>query len=501
MALNRNGRPLLSSAVVVAILIGVPAFAWGQSADDWRRRLEGNWCDAERGCTHWWTLFDVRVDADNNIEIRYRDQPSFVFFVGKIQEPVGRWTIKGKITGGKHDGKEFEAAISSLDYLKEVVQGKFKGSLKAKIQAAEIEGIRVKATSGIAISGVSIDEPKIDEVKIDKPKLDAPEAPKPGVTKPSDARIEGSNVKIDGVTLEKAEIKEPRTEGTTLEAAKELKAESLRADAMEAKRLRAQELEGKKISGKKIVGKEIEGGNQIEVSIPIQITEATIEGIAKPKRDKGRKEGDADDDDGQGKQRIAMEGWIKGKIAGSTGPVDLKGDFEGTFTALVQAVVKGSYGVPPPACSEAGRPLSEEERSDLRIRRRVKSGLREDRPGRFFTEKEEKDTKKFKLLIKPSAANDAAKKASEAVQGFVDAAKKATTQIFVDAMPTAAPRPAEPHTRGRFMRKVTGAVSAIEPATIVLDLPPLPVLDHKCSVIDELPKRTLKLVKQHDGVR
>ena len=66
---------------------------------------------------------------------------------------------------------------------------------------------------------------------------------------------------------------------------------------------------------------------------------------------------------------------------------------------------------------------------------------------------------------------------------------------------TMSPRPAEPHTRGTYMRKVSGTVSASEPATITLELPPMPVLNDKCSVIDELPKRTLKLVKQHDAKR
>ncbi len=182
MALNFHGRFLLPT-MAVAILLGLgSALAWGQAAGNqdlggWRQKLAGSLVRC-RARLH--ALVDPLPcrGFDDTIMIRYRAQP-FSSLLRADPEPVGRWTIKATITSGPNKGLEFDATVSELDDLKEIVQGKFKGSLTAKIQTAEIEGIRVKETSGISISGAKIDEPKIDKPKIDAAdvsKFDAPKA-------------------------------------------------------------------------------------------------------------------------------------------------------------------------------------------------------------------------------------------------------------------------------------------------------------------------------------
>jgi hypothetical protein len=409
MALKIQGHLLKSIFAVVLFLS--PGAAWGQPAETWET-LEGKWCDAGQGCTHWWNAYEVEVRGNHVITIRHRDR-RFLVFSGTIEKPGERWKIEGKWTNGPNAGHKFEAAVSEADDLKEIVQGKIKGSVTAKIQAATIEGIGAQQIS--------------------------------------------------------------------------------------------------------------EGGRQVEISIPIQISEATIEGIARPKKDKGNKEETAEDDEeGRGKKRMELKGEIKGKIITSAGPGDLKGDFTGKFTAVVQAVIKGTYRVPPPPCSEAGRALSKEEFEELKTRffkaqpnfqkeyedRKTlppfnkepgrlddllldvfatKEGDREQRPGRS----------RWQLERGPSQPKrKSAKGTREDTEDMEECG--VTKCIVIEAGKTKVPRPTGPNTRGKFTREVSGTVNAIKPRTITIDLPPLPVLDYKCSVIDEVPKRTLKLVKQHD---
>jgi hypothetical protein len=197
---------------------------------------------------------------------------------------------------------------------------------------------------------------------------------------------------------------------------------------------------------------------------------------------------------------MELKGKIEGKIASATGPGDLKGDFKGTFTAVVQAVIKGTYRVPPPQCSEDGRVLSEEEDRELRLRKgrgfsisksELKAGdpseaesVRQRKPGRSLWEEERKlreEERKLRL-------EEARRQRKQLISG-----EPVRTAFAREAKVP----PAEPNTRGKFSRWVSGTVNGIKPPTITLDLPPLPILDHRCNVIDELPKRTLKLVKQH----
>jgi hypothetical protein len=270
------------------------------------------------------------------------------------------------------------------------------------------------------------------------------------------------------------------------------------------------ELKGlKELVQGKIKGKlkaKIEGGKQVEISIPIQISEATIEGIIKPEKKKSGgdagKEAEDDDDegDGSGKKRIELEGKFKGKIASPTGQGELKGDFDGDFRAVVQVVVKGVYRVPPPQCSEGGRPLSPEEEGELKERRlrEIERRLRKEA------------TSKPSALIGPDSNALVLDEAGEdtrspgrsrwaAENRRPGEAERKPGPISVHAEKARVEaRPTEQNTLGRFMRTVSGTVNGIKPPTITLVLPPLPVLDHRCNVIDELPKRTLKLVKQHE---
>jgi hypothetical protein len=466
MALKMQGR-LLVTIVAVALFLSLGAtLGWGQAKDTWEK-LEGKWCDSDQGCTHWWNAYEVEVRGNHVITIRHRDR-RFILFTGTIEKPGERWKIDGEWTSGPHKGQKFEAAVSEADDLREIVQGKIKGSLTAKIQAADIEGIRMQEISGVTISGAEIDRPKIDRPKIDEANV--------------------SKVTVDHSILG--------------------------AERLEAEKLEAKNLEAKRITAKKIQGKRIEGGRQVEISIPIQISDATIEGIAKPREDKGKKEdGAEDDEEGRGKKRMELKGKIKGKMGTSNGPGDLKGDFTGTFTAVIQAVIKGSYRVPPPSCSEAGRARSEEEFEALKIlffqaeprRRETYEALRKRGPERpdellldIFAKVEGQRTRLpgrsrwQKEMMEPLPPKEKVIKEGIELCGISEAC------LVVEATGTKVPRPSEPNTRGRFTRQVSGTVNAMKPRTITIELPPLPMLDHKCSVIDELPKRTLKLVKQHD---
>lgn len=469
MALNRNGRSL-PTMIAAALMLGcAPLLAWGQAdrpIDSWKEKLEGIWCDAERGCTHWWTIYEVRVRNDGKgIAILTGGDPRLAFFIGEIQESAGRWMIKGhKLNKDGEKGEAFDAVVSELRGLKEVIEGKIKGSLRAKIQDIEIvDGIRVQETKGgdkekFQEVGGGI---RISDAKVDDPTLE----------------ITGSKIvkpKISNLTINEAKIKEPQMEGPTIKGAKEIKADELIADKMTAKEINEAKLAASKIVGKKIEG----GGRQVEISVPIQISEATIEGSTKTLA----KPGDSGDDDDDGKKkRLELKGTIKGKFTlPNGGTSDWKGDFQGEFTALVQAAIEGIYVAIPMSCSQAGRALSEVEKLDFEKRRKATPTVLGPGSYRSRTEIGEQEVR-LDMLKAPGALR---KKPQEAY-----------------AEETRSPRPAEPHTTGKFMRKVNGTVSAIKPHTITLELPPLPVLDHKCSVKDEIPKRTLKLVKQHDAVR
>jgi hypothetical protein len=449
--------------VAAATLLGLGAtFGWGQTTggDTWRHKLAGNWCDADHGCAHWWTLYQIDVTDDDRIAIRYRDRRRLdEIFNGTIQEPFGPWTITLEIKGGPFDGRKFDAVVSELGSVKAIIEGKFKGSIKAKIQSADIEGIRVDAKDGIAtISNAKVDAPKIDDLEAEK-------------------------VTIDKVAMENAESRESKKDGQAIKGPEKLNAEKMSAAKLEASKLTADKIAGK-------------AGREVEISIPLQISEATIEGNPSPK---GRKRKDDDDEDNK---RVVIDGRLKGKIATSKGQGELAGDFKADFKWLVKAVIKGTFVVLPYECSEAGSPLSEEQLHDLWQRPKAKVEVEEVKVGprnkkekimvvrgelgRFRSRLEKDEKRQLRDVLKTA--------------GFLDAAGK-FQPIIAEAAKTRAPRPAEPHTRGKFMRRVSGAVSAIDPRTITLDLPSLPVLDHRCAVIDQLPKRTLKLVKQHDGVR
>lgn len=513
MALNRNGRSL-PTMIAAALMLGfAPLLAWGQAQEPTWDKLIGKWCDAERGCTHWWTTYDVQVrrpdprapDKNDSIAIYVG---RFLIFNGKIKEPIGPWVIKGhQVIDGKKKEKAFDAVVSELQGLKEVIEGKIKGSLRARIQSVEIAGFRVQEVQGITISEASIDDSKIANLKVPDPKVQ--------IDPKIDRRIKIDNPKIDDLTIDNLEIegRKPPPAGSTIETAKSIMAEKLSAKKMATEKIEAKEMIASKLEAKKIQGKKIEGDRQVEISVPIQISEATIEGSTKAKG----KSSDDDDDDGK-KKKLELKGTIKGKVTLPSGEIsDWKGDFEGTFTALVQASIKGIYVGIPAACSEAGSPLSGEQKQDLKDREdasekaklREKAKLEVRQPGRYRSSAE-KGEQKERLDIQKLIKEEITQKVAEEVKkGIVVEAKKeqqikeltAARSHEAFAGTTRSPRPAEPHTSGKFMRKVSGTVSAIEPYTITLELPALPVLDHRCSVRDEVPKRTLKLVKQHDGVR
>jgi hypothetical protein len=226
-----------------------------------------------------------------------------------------------------------------------------------------------------------------------------------------------------------------------------------------------------------------EGNRRTEISIPIQISEATIEGSTKPKAKRG--DGGDDDDEMDGKKKIEMKGKIKGKIATSSGEGSIKGDFEGVFTALVQSPIKGVYLVPPRECSEEG-PRSKEQ-----LERRDGRRMVDDKKEGAAEAKGEGGLKRGKV------AKFGVYRSSEEARER-DARKHLAGTLEAEAAETKAARPAADGTRGRFMREVKGTVSVIGAPTIILELPPLPILDHKCSVVQHLPKRVMKLIKQHD---
>jgi hypothetical protein len=199
--------------------------------------------------------------------------------------------------------------------------------------------------------------------------------------------------------------------------------------------------------------------------------------------------------DGAGVKGLEMTGKIKARIT-SAEDGSPKGDLDGKFRGLVQAGLSGIYVVPPPECSEADMPLSDTQMQELKTRRDPRQGKPREgdltgKPGRVRSNEE--TTERTARTLK------AQQEMKEKGQQLADQSDANT--LVAEVRNTKAARPAEPHTRGRFMRKVQGTVTAIEPLTIELDLPNLPILDHKCTVIGEAPKRVLKLVKQHDQLK
>ena len=229
-------------------------------------------------------------------------------------------------------------------------------------------------------------------------------------------------------------------------------------------------------------------GSQIEVTVPFKTTSDTVVIATFEEKERVDDEGE-DDEGGRGKKKIegVVKGKIKGKLKTAAGVDDttLEGTFEGKFKGKLTVPVNGFYIVPPFLCSEAGRPLAADERKlreDAVLAGRT--GILEVRPGRFVSRKDQEQRE-----VAAKLREEAKKLYAE--RPFAAESQKAVAEWLAGLL----------HTQGRFVRKVKGTVSITAPHTITLELPPLPVLDHTCTVRDEVAKRTLKLVKQHDAAK
>jgi len=228
-------------------------------------------------------------------------------------------------------------------------------------------------------------------------------------------------------------------------------------------------------------------GTQVDVTVPFKMASDTVI-IGTFEEEREAKDGQEEDDERGKKNKIGgkVKGKIEGKLKNGAGQdgATLQGEFEGKFKGKLTVPIDGFYIVPPFHCSEAGRELSSEE---WKLREEAvkadRAGRLEARPGRFLSNKEREQRKaaeklreeKAKALIKEPLTAESQKTDVTELAGF--------------------------HTQGRFMRKVKASVSMTAPQTITLELPPLPVLDDACVIRDEVGKRTLKLVKQHDAAK
>lgn len=182
--------------------------------------------------------------------------------------------------------------------------------------------------------------------------------------------------------------------------------------------------------------------------------------------------------------------------------------------------IKGTYTPPPPWCSQAGRSRSQQEKDLQSDRRRFelppfpkknpepdpRASKGKGQPARDNTAYEVKATVVTRLRTShEKEQRDARVRARRSPSKYSASLEEAPTARFrsrqeqrdqkvrlengnlgqyeVKSGNIRVDGKSEPHSRGRFMRAVAGTITLGED-TITLDLPPLPVLDHKCTVRD-----------------
>ena len=163
-----KGRLLPRVAAAVIALVLAPLLAWGQPAGapakQWKDELPGKWCDLERGCTHWWTIYEVDVASDNSILITQGNR--FYVFLGRIREPRGDWIITVPKKNG--EGKE-EITVLSIEGVKRNVKGKIEGKMtvgyKKTIEGSDKEEIEIGIPVQIADATIEGDRIRRDKDK------------------------------------------------------------------------------------------------------------------------------------------------------------------------------------------------------------------------------------------------------------------------------------------------------------------------------------------------